>query len=261
MATVTASDGARLAYDVMGSGATDVLFLHGAAGSGAYFRELIDELDLTRIRAIVADIRGHGDSGGEEAGYTLEGLSADALTIADATSTRDVVVLGFSMGAKFALHLALTAPDRVAALILVAGCPAAEIPVPAEVLEDWYDRTGDADRLAELVTAYTINPVDPAALDRFAQNAARISRAAFEGSLTVTCESSFAAEVGAVDVPTIVVGGTGDALFTPDYLRQGVVDSLPRARLALLSAGHEIPLEKPAELAAIVEGFLAGLGR
>lgn len=34
---------------------------------------------------------------------------------------------------------------------------------------------------------------------------------------------------------------------------------VPRARLAVLDAGHEIPLEQPRELAALIEAFLAGL--
>jgi pimeloyl-ACP methyl ester carboxylesterase len=165
------------------------------------------------------------------------------------------------MGAKFAQHLALTAPERVTALILVAGCPAAEIPVPPEVLADWYARVGDAPRLAELVTEYATGPVDPDALERFGRNAARIPLGAFAGSLDLTCGSTFADEVGAIDVPAIVVGGTGDAIFTPEYLRLGVVDPLRRARLALLDAGHEVPLERPRELATVVEAFLAGLGR
>jgi pimeloyl-ACP methyl ester carboxylesterase len=81
--TATAPDGALLAYDVVGDGATDVLFFHGAAGSRDYYTDLLRELDTSRLRAVVADLRGHGDSGGAEAPYTLELLSADALAVAE----------------------------------------------------------------------------------------------------------------------------------------------------------------------------------
>ena len=53
--------------------------------------------------------------------------------------------------------------------------------------------------------------------------------------------------------------GTEDAIFTPDVLRAGVLARLPQARLALLECGHEIPVELPQQLAAVTEGFLAGL--
>ena len=59
--------------------------------------------------------------------------------------------------------------------------------------------------------------------------------------------------------PTLVVGGLHDTIFTPDLLREAIVAQIPGARLALLDCGHEIPLEKPRELAALLEAFLAGL--
>jgi hypothetical protein len=43
-------------------------------------------------------------------------------------------------------------------------------------------------------------------------------------------------------------------------LRAGVVPPL-RARLALLDGGHEVPIEAPHELAALIEAFLAGGGQ
>ena len=48
-------------------------------------------------------------------------------------------------------------------------------------------------------------------------------------------------------------------MFTPELLRDAVVAPLPSARLALVDAGHEIPIELPGELASLVEAFLAGL--
>jgi pimeloyl-ACP methyl ester carboxylesterase len=40
-----------------------------------------------------------------------------------------------------------------------------------------------------------------------------------------------------------------------------MVDQIPGARLAFLDCGHEIPLEKPLEFAAVIEAFIAGLRR
>jgi pimeloyl-ACP methyl ester carboxylesterase len=51
-----------------------------------------------------------------------------------------------------------------------------------------------------------------------------------------------------------------DPMFGPELLRDHVVASLPNARLSLVDAGHEVPLEAPAELAGLIEAFLAGLG-
>src|SRR3712207_851954 len=102
MSTTRSTDGLEIAYRVIGHGATDVLFLHGWAGSGAYFDQTVALLDPTRVRAITIDLRGHGDSGRTDQGYTLDQLTDDALAVADAAGATRFVLAGFSMSGKFA---------------------------------------------------------------------------------------------------------------------------------------------------------------
>ena len=110
------------------------------------------------------------------------------------------------------------------------------------------------------MTTYSAKPIDARLLERFGEDAATVGPAALEGSLGACIATSFADEVASITTPTLVVGGIHDAIFTPDALRDGVVAPLSRPRLALLDAGHELPLEQPRELAALLEAFLAGLG-
>lgn len=49
------------------------------------------------------------------------------------------------------------------------------------------------------------------------------------------------------------------SIFSPDVLRQTVMKPLPQARLAVLDCNHEIPIEQPQALGAVLQGFLAGL--
>jgi pimeloyl-ACP methyl ester carboxylesterase len=83
---------------------------------------------------------------------------------------------------------------------------------------------------------------------------------ALKGTMTAGTSTSFADRLGQVQAPTIVVGGTHDPIFSPQALQDGVAAPLAGARVALLDCGHEIPLEQPRELAAIIEAFLAALG-
>lgn len=78
--------------------------------------------------------------------------------------------------------------------------------------------------------------------------------------MTAGTSTSFADRLGQVQAPTIVVGGTHDPIFSPQALQDGVAAPLAGARVALLDCGHEIPLEQPRELAALIEAFLAALG-
>ena len=150
MPTARTDDGIGIAYEQVGEGPPDLLFIHGFAGSGAFLGETLEYLDLSRLRVVTIDLRGHGDSDKPTEGYTLDGFAADALAVADAVGAERFVLLGYSMGAKFAQYLALQAPERIIGLVLVAGCPVGEIPIPQQMLDDWYGRAGDAERLIEL---------------------------------------------------------------------------------------------------------------
>jgi pimeloyl-ACP methyl ester carboxylesterase len=254
-------DGISISYESAGEGPPNLLCMHGCAGSGRYFDATIEQLDLARVRAVTLDLRGHGRSDpGADDGFTLDRIAADALAVADAAELDEFVVLGFSMSAKFAQYLALVAPERVGGLILVAGCPASEIPLPAELTDDWFGREGDAARMAEIASDYASNPIAPELLERFGEDAATIGRAALEGTLDAACATSFIERIGAIAAPALVVGGRHDAMFTPELLREAVAGPLPSARLALLDAGHEVGIELPGQLAALVEAFLGGLG-
>ena len=59
MPTVTTDDGVAISYATAGDGPPDLLFMHGWAGSGRYFDATIEHLDLTRLRAVTYDLRGH----------------------------------------------------------------------------------------------------------------------------------------------------------------------------------------------------------
>lgn len=252
--------GVELAYETRGEGPQDLFFLHGWAGSGAYFDETVERLDLTGLRVITADIRGHGSSSAVESGFTHEQIARDAFAVADEVGADALVVVGFSMSARFVQYMPLIAPERVRGLVLIAGCPTGEIPLPQEMLADWYSREGDADRMIELVQTFMAKPVARDVLEPFGRDAAKVRRLALEQTMVMCTSTSFAERVGEIDVPTLVVGGIHDQIFTPDVLRAGVVAPLPRARLVLVDAAHEIPLEEPGVLAALIEAFVAGLG-
>ena len=261
MSLTLSPEGVEVAYRVAGTGPPDLLFLHGWAGSAAYFEESFEALDLERARAIGVDLSGHGESPASDAAWSLDGIDNTVLAAADAAGAERFVSVGYSTGAKFALHVAITHRERVAALVLVSGTPAGAIPMPEEILDDWYARAGDVGAMKELVVPFLTGPVDGAAHDRFARDAARVPRSALEGTMQVTIESDFAAAIPSIAAPTLVIAGARDTLFTPELLRESLVNQIPGARLALVDCGHEIPLERPHEFAALIEAFLAGLHR
>lgn len=259
MPTIRTDDGLNISYRARGEGPLNLLFMHGWAGSGAYWDETLKHLDLTGVRAVTVDLRGHGESGKPTSGLTLERLAHDVWAVADDLRADRVVVVGFSMSAKFAQYAALLRPQRVAGLVLVAGLPASEIPFPPEMQRDWVGRAGDRDRLREVTAMFLTCPVPAEVLDRWAEDAAKVPGPVLDETLTLCLRQSFADKLGELRAPTLVVGGRHDPIFTPEALRHGVVAPLPRARLVLIDCNHEVPIEAPGELALAIESFLAGV--
>jgi pimeloyl-ACP methyl ester carboxylesterase len=249
------SDGVEIAYQVAGAGPTTVLFMHGWAGSGSYFNETLEHLDRMRLRAITFDFRGHGDSQLADA-YGLDELTADTIAVADAAQAAQVVLVGFSMSGKFAQHVSAVHRDRVLGQILVAGCPTGEMPLPPELLADWYACAGNAERMAVLAEPFMTQPVARETLEEFGRQAARVPLAALQGTLEAAMFTSFEA----VPVPTLVLGGLHDTMFAPDMMSEGVAAAIPGATLKLLDCGHEIPIEQPLEFAALIDAFVAQVG-
>ena len=249
----------RLGYLTSGEGSTALLLMHGWAGSASYFEPLISHLDPDLVYCVSGDLPGHGASGEPETPYTLDLVADATIAVADASRTDTFVLLGFSMGAKFAQYVAHRHADRVLGQILVAGCPTDPIPLPREMLQDWYDRAGDADRLVEVALSAATRPIPDPVLEAFGRAAARVTRRVLQESLDLCLASDFSALVAGSTVPTLVVAGTGDWIFSPDALRDRVVAPLARAELTGIDCGHEIPAEAPRELADLVSRFLGDL--
>ena len=84
-------------------------------------------------RTIAPDLPGFGASDHRVADYSARGHADSTLNLLDPMEIERFHVLGFSMGGAVALHLAQTAPDRVASVVLVSSVGVQEL----ELLGDY----------------------------------------------------------------------------------------------------------------------------
>lgn len=251
----------RVAYTTSGEGPTALILMHGWAGSGSYFDLLISHLAPDLVYSVSLDLPGHGSSAEHPGPYTLDQITDATIAVADGVGADTFVLLGFSMSAKFAQHVTLRHPDRVLGQVLVAGCPTGPLPLPADLIDDWCARAGDPDRLIDVVLSCASRPIPGPVLDAVGRAAARVSRQVLQETVGLCATSDFSAEVMGSPIPTLVVGGSDDWLFTPESLREGVVEPLAKAELHVLNCGHEIPTEAPEELARLISQFVTEVRR
>lgn len=94
-----------------------VLFLHGFTDSAACWEPVSRALGDS-WPSMSFDARGHGMSGLPEEPYESVDMADDAALVLDQVGLSGLVVVGHSMGAATAAHLARARPDLVRALVL-----------------------------------------------------------------------------------------------------------------------------------------------
>ena len=115
-------DGCGLAWIDSGKG-RPILLVHGFASTlRRNWQETgwFDALVGAGYRVIAFDQRGHGasDKRYDPADYAPDRLVADALAVLDAAGANRAALMGYSMGARIALEVAVNAPARVYGLVL-----------------------------------------------------------------------------------------------------------------------------------------------
>jgi 3-oxoadipate enol-lactonase len=213
------------------------------------------------LRLIRYDKRGHGLSSCPPGPYAMGALVRDAERMLDTLGVRDCVFVGLSIGGMVAQGLAVKRLDLVRAMVL--SNTATKIATPGV----W------AERIAT-VRAGGIEAVADATMQRWFSRAFRegpqiqgwrnmLVRQPVEGYLGAMAAISgtdLYTPTSGLTLPTLVIAGAEDGSTPPDLVRE-TADLIKGARFELIrGAGHVPPVEKPAEYAGLLRGFLAAVG-
>lgn len=130
MTRMTMTDGTTYRVRTGGEGGPrpPVLLLHGLTGRASDWSPFVRPIREAGHRTIVLDLLGHGrsDSPADPARHAIERQAEDVATILRQLDASPAFVVGYSMGARIALRLALIEPALVRGLILES--PSAGIP-------------------------------------------------------------------------------------------------------------------------------------
>ena len=88
--------------------------------AGGPIRQTAEKLSLTRM-VVVAELQGHGRTGGLERAITYEGMADDVAALARQLNIDSADIAGYSMGAGVAMQLAIRHSQLVKKAILISG--------------------------------------------------------------------------------------------------------------------------------------------
>ena len=239
---------------------TPLLLLHGFLGRGADWRAV--RAGLPAARDVHApDLPGHGRATGLDArAYTMDGAAERALAGLDAPAD----VVGYSMGGRLALHLAVTRPEAVRRVVVVSGSPglatgaeraARRALDAARAAELAADLPGFLERWSRMPLFASLPEATRARLtaERRALDPAELGRS-LAGMGTGAQPSHWDALAG-ISVPAWAVAGALDAPYVA--LARRMAAAGPVVPRIVPDAGHHLPAERPAALAALLTDLLA----
>lgn len=236
-----------------------LVLLHGFTHTGASWDPVVAALG-GRYRVLAPDIRGHGSRS------ALEPVTLDAV-IQDIDALmpfgEQAVLVGYSMGGRLALHIALAlGPERVARLVLIGASPgladrderlarrAAD-----ETLADEIERLAIEEVAEKWASSTAVLADQPASvraavhLDRLRNTPAGLARA-LRGLGTGALPSLWD-RLGELAMPVELVVGERDVKFAEIGTRMAAL--LPAARLEIVGGcGHAVHLEDPEAIAEVL---------
>ena len=256
-------NGLDLYYEEHGSpGAPPLLLIPGMGGNHQAWLPLARR--LRGLRAVAVDPRDAGKSGRARDFYTIKEMADDIAGVASQLKITPCAVAGFSMGGAIAQELAISHPDVLHRLVLIATYDADD-PRGTAIFKQHarlrrilspedYHRT-------LLPWIYTWREyetvIDPEeVIKRFAPHllAHEPDAVARQARATVTFRSR--ERLDRIEVPTLLIFGDED-LFTPMRFARSLESGIRGSRLVVLSgAGHGLLFTRTAEVAALVQAFV-----
>jgi pimeloyl-ACP methyl ester carboxylesterase len=268
-----AIDGAKLFYDVSGSG-EPILLIPGLGLDHAYYR-LGAPLLARRMQVITVDPRGIGRSTKSPPPYTVEGWADDFARLIDTLDFGPIHVLGSSLGGSMALALAQRHPERVKSLIVVGGFSeldrATELNFRLRLR--LIGKLGMSDEVADYMGLWTltrqfINSDAGYAVMRANQANIRTNSAEFYSAFVEALlrwgrlqpgqeqEPKFTTLLGTIKARTLVITSDNDQLI-PKELSELIAARVPGAKLVVMPGAGHIPfMEQPEGVVRIVLDFL-----
>jgi pimeloyl-ACP methyl ester carboxylesterase len=258
--------GSTLRADRWPAAAPTVVMLHSGVTDRRSWYAVADA--LTDVVDVIAyDRRGYGTTDvGELEFQHIE----DLRTVIDLLATGPVVLVGNSMGGRIALDFALSHPDLVTGLVLLApavsGAPEpTDLDAATLVLDERLDRAWADEDKTEVVRLEAWLWLDgPTGAEGRVSGPARRLAEDMNRVIVGRDEDEGAGDAGLdawsrleeIDVPALVGCGDLDVPFLVDQSRR-LAERLPNARFELLPGVAHLPgLEQPELVAALVNGML-----
>lgn len=251
-------NGQRLYYEDTGGAGPAIIFSHGILLDGTTFGPQVDAL-RHRYRCITWDERGHGKTAGKTLQpFTYYDSADDLAALLSFLGINSAILVGVSQGAFLGMRCALTHPECVRALVLIATQTGIDDPATLKsydsILNVWA-----AKGLPEEVALTFENILFGAGWSGAAawkEKWRAMTTPNLLGAFdTLGRRDDISDKVSAIRVPTLIIHGNSDAPI-PLSKAKATQASIPKAELVVVEGGHSINMTNPEPVNAAIDDFL-----
>jgi 3-oxoadipate enol-lactonase len=253
-------NGQHIHYEDTGGDGPAVVLGHGFLMDLEMFAPQVEAL-RDQYRVVTWDERGFGATEFDGLPFTYWDSASDCLGLMTHLGIDRAVVGGMSQGGFLSLRAALTAPERVRALILLDTTGEAEhadVAVAYQQMLDTWAAVGPVDELADVVANIII--ADPVENPKWiAKWKARPHELIVQPGACLIGRDDVTARLGEITCPALVVHGTEDTAITmvqAEVMAAGLVGC---GGVVQVGGAHAANLTNPEPVNAAILEFLAGL--
>lgn len=258
--------GIDYAYSDVGNGPV-IVFAHGLFVDHSIFNRQIDSL-CSQYRCISVDLPGHGESGYQPQGWTLDDLAVEMAEFVTYLRLEQAIFVGLSQGAMIGMRLAARFPHLLSKLILVGTSARTEFPERIPLWKETLFALRVNSTTLRETTFYQIQQriLDPGWLMHHRAEAAHERQIMLNhepqgiqlaAQAAVLFRQDIRAELQKIVVPVLILVGENDRA-TPPFLAQEIQTLIPHAQLSMIpNTGHHLPLESPQKMIDELIAFLA----
>lgn len=239
----------------------ELVFLHGAADSGAVWQRQVDRFGPAH-RVLAVDLPGHGTRLQETALESAEENAHEVIRLLAAEGFTRPVIVGHSMAGAIALAIAVQRPKLPLGLALVGS--GARLRMRSGLIEEARQMAQAAPPGAAIERVIPLEQVvsphsPPEVRGWVRQHFGRATAQATHADFLATNGFDFMQRLAEIALPTLVLGGEDD-IWTPPKFQHYLVEHLPNARLVMLPrAGHYPFIERADAFNAELESFVEEL--
>ena len=256
------ANGISMHYEIKGKG-DNLVLIHGAGDNLNMWYHQVPVFSK-HYRVVTYDVRGSGKSDSPQGEYSIALFAEDAYQLMRALKVSEAYFLGYSMGGRIALQLALEHPEMVKALVLANSSVGLTPPTPQAIerrktIIDLLNNR-DMKTFAEMMTVAAFSPNfksrNPAEFERYLkvkmQNKPE-GIARLMGSLAAPPSPP---DLSRLKCPTLLIVGEDDFYMG---VEQGKLaqQAIAGSELVVLPTGHAAATEAPESFNSAVLDFLS----